>query len=121
VLYKILLSLLLMTESAHAVPQLTLGTSDNYCVVTCYIRIPFTLTNYESARNIGMVYCDVDAEVTSIMPAYEGQARTSILRQSPIGVFKNTTGTIKGDVEVDTGIRKKNFRDAKIKTATCHL
>jgi hypothetical protein len=118
---KILLWLLLMTGTVHAAPLLTLGTSNNYCVVTCYIRIPFTLTNYESTRNIGMVYCDVDAEVTSIMAAYNGQIRTKNLKQSPIGVFKNTTGAIKGDVEVDTGISKKNFRDAKVKSASCHL
>jgi len=118
---KILLWLLLMTGTAHAAPLLTLGISDNYCVVTCYIRIPFTITNYESTRNIGMVYCDVDAEVTSKIPAYDGQIRTRNLRQSPIGIFKNTTGTIKGEVQVDTGISKKNFRDAKVKTASCHL
>ena len=118
---KILLWLLLMTGTAHAAPLLTLGISDNYCVVTCYIRIPFTATNYESTRNIGMVYCDVDPEVTSKIPAYDGQIRTRNLRQSPIGIFKNTTGTIKGEVQVDTGISKKNFRDAKVNTASCHL
>jgi hypothetical protein len=118
---KILLWLLLMTGTVHAAPLLTLGTSDNYCVVTCYIRIPFTITHYESTRNVGMVYCDVDAEVTSIMAAYDGQIRTKNLQQSPIGVFKNTAGAIKGEVEVDTGISKKNFREAKVKTASCHL
>jgi hypothetical protein len=55
------------------------------------------------------------------MAAYDGHTRTKNLRQSPIGVFKNTTGAIKGEVEVDTGIRKKDFRDAKVKTASCHL
>jgi hypothetical protein len=117
---KILLWLVLMSGTAHATPLLTMGTSDNYCVTTCYIRIPFTITHYESTRNIGMVYCDVDAEVTSISPDDE-QARTRNLQQSPIGVFKNASGEIKGEVEVDTGIRKKNFRDAKVKTASCHL
>jgi hypothetical protein len=121
VLKKILLWLLLMTGTVHAAPLLTMGTSNNYCVTTCYIRIPFTITNYDSTRNIGMVYCDVDAEVTSVMPVYDGQIRTNNLRQSPIGVFKNASGEIKGDVEVDTGIRKKDFRDAKVKTASCHL
>jgi hypothetical protein len=77
--------------------------------VICYIRISFTITNYESTQNIGMVYCDVDAEVTSVMTAYGGQIRTKDLPQSPIGVFKNTAGTIKGDVEVDTGISKQNW------------
>lgn len=118
---KILLWLSLVTGYVHAVPVLTLGTSDNYCVVTCYIRIPYTITNYESTRNIGMVYCDVDAEVTSIMAAYDGQIRTKNMRQSPIGVFKITAGAIKGDVEVDTGISKKNFMEAKVKSASCHL
>jgi len=120
VLKKILIWLLLMIGTAHATPQLTMGTSDNYCVTTCYIRIPFTIINYESTRNIGMVYCDVDAEVASISPD-DGQPRTRNMRQSPIGVFKNARGEIKGEVEVDTGIRKKNFRDAKVKTASCHL
>ena len=116
-----LLWLSLVSGYVYAAPVLTLGTSDNYCVVTCYIRIPFAITNYESTRNIGMVYCDVDAEVTSIMAAYDGQIRTRNLKQSPIGVFKITAGAIKGDVEVDTGISKKNFREAKVKSASCHL
>jgi hypothetical protein len=116
-----LLWLLLLAGTAHAAPQLTLGTPDNYCVVTCYVRIPFTLTGYDSTRNIGMVYCDVDVELTSIMAAYDGQIRTRALRQSPIGIFKNTAGAINGEVQVDTGISKKNFRDAKLKTANCHL
>lgn len=107
--------------TAHAAPQLTLGASDNYCVVTCYVRIPFVLTGYESARNIGMVYCDVDVELKSIMAAYDGRVGSKDLRQSPIGVFKNIPGTIKGEVQVDTGISKRNFLDAKVKTATCHL
>ncbi|KXS32627.1 MAG: hypothetical protein AWT59_1222 [Candidatus Gallionella acididurans] len=107
--------------TAHAAPQLTLGASDNYCVVTCYVRIPFTITGYESTRNIGMVYCDVDVELKSIMAAYDGHVGSRDLRQSPIGVFKNTPGTITGEVQVDTGISKKNFLDARVKTATCHL
>jgi hypothetical protein len=118
---KILLWLLLMTGTAHAAPLLTLGKSVNYCMATCYVRIPFTITNYESKRNIGMIYCDVQVELTSIMAAYDGHVGTRILRQSPIGVFKNTAGAIKGDVEVDTGISKKNFREANVKTARCHL
>lgn len=120
-LKKILLWLLLMTGTVHAAPLLTLGTSVNYCIATCYVRIPFTLTNYESKRNIGMIYCDVEVELTSIMAAYDGHVGTRNLRQSPIGVFKNTAGTIKGDVEVDTGISKKNFMEAKVKSASCHL
>ena len=115
------LSLLLLTGAAQAAPQLALGTPDNYCVVTCYVRIPFTLTGYESTRNIGMIYCDVNVELTSVMAAYDGQMRTRDLRQSPIGIFKNTAGTINGEVQVDTGISKKNFRDARVKNANCHL
>jgi hypothetical protein len=118
---KILFWLLLMTGTVNATPLLELGTSTNYCQARCYIKIPFTITGYESTRNIGMVYCEVDAEVTSIMVAYGGEIRTRILHQSPIGVFKNTTGVIKGEVEVDTGIGKIYFKDAKIKTANCHL
>jgi hypothetical protein len=110
-----------MTGTINATPLLELGPSNNFCQATCYIRIPFTLTGFESARNIGMVYCDVDAEVTSIMVAYGGKIKTRILHQSPIGVFKNTTGAIKGNVVVDTGISKIFFKEAKIKTASCHL
>ena len=116
-----LLWLLLLAGPAHAAPQLTLGAPDNYCVVTCYVRIPFTVTGYESTRNIGMVYCDVDVELKSIMAAYDGHAGSRDLRQSPVGVFKNTAGTIQGEVQVDTGISKKNFLDARVKTASCHL
>ena len=118
---KILFWLLIITGPVYATPMLELGTSTNYCQARCYIRIPFTITGYESTRNIGMVYCEVDAEVTSIMVAYGGQIRTRILHQSPIGVFKNTTGAIKGEVEVDTGISKIYFKEAKIKNASCHL
>lgn len=118
---KTIFWLLIMAETANAAPMLELGASSNYCLATCYIRIPFTITNYESTRNIGMVYCDVDAEVTSIMIAYGGQIRTRILHQSSIGVFKNAAGAIKGDVEVDTGISKVYFKEARIKKARCHL
>jgi hypothetical protein len=118
---KVLLWLSLVTGYVHAAPVLTLGTSVNYCMATCYIRIPFTIINYEPKRNIGMIYCDVEVELTSIMAAYDGQIRTKNLKQSPIGVFKITAGAIKGDVEVDTGISKKNFREAKVKSASCHL
>lgn len=117
----IFIGLSILIGTAHAAPQLTLGESDNYCVVTCYVRIPFVLTGYESTRNIGMVYCDVDVELKSIMATYDGHVGSKDLRQSPIGVFKNTPGTIKGEVQVDTGISKRNFLDAKVKTATCHL
>lgn len=68
-----------------------------------------------------MIYCDVEVELTSIMAGYDGHVGTRNLRQSPIGVFKNTTGIIKGEVEVDTGISKKNFMEAKVKSASCHL
>ena len=118
---KMLLGLLFVTVAVHAAPLLTLGTSDDYCMVFCYIRIPFTITHYVSTRNIGMVYCDVDAEATSAMVANNGEIRTRNMHESPIGVFKNTAGEIKGAVEIDTGIRKKNFKGSKVKTASCHL
>jgi hypothetical protein len=122
-MYKffILLCLLLISEAAPAVPVITLGAADDYCVVFCYIRIPFTITHYDSTRNVGMVYCDVDAEATSIMVANNGEIRTRKMHESPIGVFKNTAGEIKGAVEIDTGIRKLNFKGSKVKTASCHL
>lgn len=117
----ILSVLLFVTGAVHAAPLVTVGTSDDYCVVFCYIRIPFTITHYESTRNIGMVYCDVDAEATSAMVADNGEFRTKSMHESPIGVFKNTAGEIKGAVEIDTGIRKQNFKGSRVKTASCHL
>jgi hypothetical protein len=116
-----LLGLLFVTGAAHAAPVVTLGTSDDYCVVFCYIRIPFTITHYEATRNVGMLYCDVDAEATSALAANNGELRTRSMHESPIGVFKNTAGEIKGAVEIDTGIRKNNFKGSRVKTASCHI
>jgi len=110
-----------MTGAVQAAPVITLGKADDYCVVFCYIRIPFTITHYDSTRNVGMVYCDVDAEATSAMPANDGKIRSKSMHGSPIGVFKNTPGEIKGAVEIDTGISKKNFKGSRVKTASCHL
>ena len=115
-----ILGLWFMTGAVHAAPVVTLGISDNYCVVFCYIRIPFTITQYESTRNVGMLYCDVDAEATSIMVANQGEIRIRSMHESPIGVFKNTPGKIRGAVEIDTGIRKINFKGSRVKTASCH-
>jgi len=116
-----LLGLWLVSGAVQAAPDIKLGTADDYCVVFCYIRIPFTITHYDSTRNIGMLYCDVDAEATSIMVANNGEIRTKKMHESPIGVFKNTTGEIKGSVEFDTGIRKAHFKGSKVKAANCHL
>ena len=119
--FRMLLGLLFVTAAVQATPVVTLGTSDDYCVVHCYIRIPFTITHYESTRNVGMLYCDVDAEATSIMVANNGEIRTRSIHDSPIGVFKNTAGEIKGAVEIDTGISKNHFKGSRVKTASCHI
>jgi hypothetical protein len=119
--FLILLGLWFASGSVQAAPDIKLGTADDYCVVFCYIRIPFTITHYDSTRNIGMLYCDVDAEATAIMVANNGEIRTKKMHESPIGVFKNTAGEIKGAVEFDTGIRKLNFKGSRVKTASCHL
>jgi len=60
-----LLGLWLLSGVVQAAPVIKLGDADDYCVVFCYIRIPFTITHYDSTRNIGMLYCDVDAEATA--------------------------------------------------------
>jgi hypothetical protein len=118
---KILLGLLLIAGPAQAAPVISLGTSDDYCVVFCYVRTQYTITHYESARNIGMIYCDIDAEVIFFQGGNNGEARTKQMHESTIGAFKNTGGEIKGAVEFDTGISKKNFRGSRVKSAACHL
>jgi hypothetical protein len=120
---KILLWVLLLVVggAANAAPVIELGKPDNYCVVYCYIRVPFTITNYDASHKIGRVFCDFDAEVTAQLPIYNGEARTKNIQASSIGVFKNDMGKATGDVEMSTGIIKKYFVDAKIKSLHCHL
>ncbi len=113
--------LLLMMGTVNAAPLVSTGNPDDYCVSQCYIRIPFTIANYESGRKVGMVYCDVDAEVTYVSVADDGQIRTRKMHGSPIGVFKNAVGEINGAVEIDTGISKSNFRSSKVTSVSCHL
>lgn len=115
------LLLLLISGAANAIPLVIVGKSDDYCVTFCYIRIAFTITNYESARKVGMIYCDVDAEVSAVLVANDGETRIKKIHESPIGVFKNVAGEINGAVEIDTGIRKLSFRSSKVKSASCHL
>ena len=112
---------LLVGGVANAAPVIELGTPDSYCVVYCYIRVPFTITNYDVEHKIGRVFCDFDADVTAKLPIYNGEARTKNMQASPIGVFKNDTGKVIGDVEMSTGIIKKYFVGAKVKSVHCHL
>ncbi len=98
-----------------------MGTPENYCVVYCYIRVPFTIAKYDISHKIGRVFCDFDTEVTAKLPIYNGEARTKVVQASPIGVFKNEAGTATGDVEMSTGIIKKYFVAAKVKNVHCHL
>jgi len=120
---KIMLWVLLLAGggAANAAPVIELGTPDNYCVVYCYIRVPFTVTNYDATHKIGRIFCDFDTEVTAKLPIYNGEARTKNIQASPIGVFKNDTGKATGDVEMSTGIVKKYFVGAKVKSVHCHL
>jgi len=120
---KILLWILLLVGegAANAAPSIELGTPNNYCVVYCYIRVPFTIVNYDVTHKIGRVFCDFDAEVTAQLPIYNGEARTKGIQASSIGVFKNDTGKTTGDVELSTGILKKYFVGANVKSIHCHL
>ena len=106
---------------ANAAPTIELGAPDNYCVVYCYIRVPFTIANYDTSHKMGRVFCDFDAEVTARLPIYNGEARTKNMQASPIGVFKNDSGKATGDVEMSTGIIKQYFVGAKVKNVHCHL
>lgn len=114
------MSLMMMAGMAYAAPTIILGTPENYCVVFCYIRVPFTITQYESTHESGRVFCDFDADVTSQLPIFNGEPRTKNMRASAIGIFTNTAGVFKGEAEMDTGIRKKYFVDAKLNSARCH-
>jgi len=106
---------------AYATPAIEVGAPENYCVVYCYIRIPFTIANYDVAHKIGRVFCDVDAEVSAQLPIYNGETKTKNMQESAIGVFKNEAGKATGDVEMSTGIIKKYFVGAKVKSVHCHL
>jgi len=121
--FKILLTVLLAlcAGMAEAAPTVTLGKDDNYCVVYCYVRVPFTITNLESTHHTGRIFCDLESVVTAKLPVYNGEARSKIVQASTIGVFAIAPGEIKGSVEMDTGIRKAYFVDGKIKNARCHL
>jgi len=113
--------LIMAGRTAEAAPVIELGTPNNYCVVYCYIRVPFTITNYDISHKMGRVFCDFDADVTAQLPIYNGETKTKSMQASPIGVFKNETGKVTGDVEMSTGIVKKYFVDAKVKSVQCHL
>ena len=120
---KILLWILLLSgaDVANAAPIINLGTAENYCVTYCYIRIPFTIASYGATSRIGRVFCDFDADVTAQLPVYDGETRTKNMQAAVIGVFKADRGSVTGDVEMNTGIIKKYFVGAKLKSVRCHL
>ena len=108
--------------TAHAAaPAVVMGKAENYCVTYCYIRIPFTIANYDPARKMGRVFCELEADVTARLPIYNGEAKTKGVQAEAIGVFKNDAGVAKGDVEMNTGIAVKYFVGAKLRSANCHL
>jgi hypothetical protein len=110
-----------MAYAVGAAPAITLGQAESYCVTVCYVRVPFTVANYDPARKTGRVFCDLEADVTARLPVYNGEAKTRSVQASSIGVFKNDVGGGKGDVEMSTGIMDKYFIGAKLKSANCHL
>ena len=121
---KIFLWILLLLAgegAANAAPVIKLAAAESYCVVYCYIRVPFTIASYDPKPKMGRVFCEFDAEVTAQLPVYNGEARTKNMQASPIGVFKNDAGNATGDVEMSTGIVKKYFVGAKVNSVRCHL
>ena len=117
----LLWSLLLTGTEAVGAPVIEMGEPENYCVTYCYIRVPFSVTNYGPGQKIGRVFCEFDAEVTATLPVYLGEARTRGMQASPIGVFKTSDGKGAGDVEMSTGVIKKYFVGAKTKSVRCHF
>lgn len=121
-LKKILWSLLLSgSEAIGAVPAIEMGEPENYCVIFCYVRAPFKITNYGPGERIGRVFCELEADVTAALPVYKGETKTKNMKASPIGVFKSSDGEGIGDVEMNTGIAKKYFHGAKVKKVNCHF
>ncbi len=102
-------------------PVVSMGTAETYCVVHCYLKVPFTITHFQSAQKMGRVLCELDAQVSARLPVYNGELRSKMVHASPTGVFKNTNGVFSGEVEMDTGIRKEHFDSAHLKSASCHL
>ena len=104
-----------------AAPVVSLGTPVSYCVVYCYIKVPFTVGGLATPPRTGRVLCEMDAAVTARLPVYNREARSKDLHASPIGVFRSNANLVSGEVEIDTGIRKEYFVGARLKAATCHL
>ena len=98
-----------------------MGTPENYCVVFCYIRVPFSISKYDASHKTGRVFCDLNADVTARLPIYKGAAKTKNIQASPMGFFKNEKGMATGSVEMSTGIVKKYFVSAKVNNVRCHL
>ncbi|MEJ1958633.1 MAG: hypothetical protein WDM70_03555 [Nitrosomonadales bacterium] len=81
---------------ANATAEVKIGEPENYCVVYCYIRVPFSIANYEATHKIGRVFCDFDVEVTAQLPIYNSEAKTKSMQASSIGVFKVRPGKLQG-------------------------
>jgi hypothetical protein len=107
--------------AAEAVPAIAMGKEGSYCVTYCYVRVSFAVANYDPARKIGRVFCDMAADVTARLPVYNGEAKTREVDASVIGVFKNDATGGAGDVEMTTGILSKYFIGAKLKSISCHF
>ena len=111
-----------VSGNAGAAPTLEMGKPENYCVVYCYIRVPFTVKDYGgSGQKIGRVFCDFDVDVTAALPVYQGETRTKSIKTSTIGVFKTLDGKGQGDAEINTGIIKNYFINGKANSIRCHL
>jgi hypothetical protein len=120
---RVLLALMLLANVglAAAAPEVIMGTPENYCVTYCYIRIPFQVTGYDPAHRTGRLFCDLEAVVSARLPVNAGEVKTKLVQASPVGVFTSKSGAAVGDVEMDTGVIKNYFVDAKIKSVHCHL
>lgn len=108
-----------LTATAEG-PAVILGSPESYCKTLCFVKIPFTITHFQSTQKMGLVLCDIEAEVRTRLPVHNGELRSKLMHASPTGVFRNSAGTFNGEVDMDTGIRKEHFVSALIKSARCH-
>lgn len=119
--FALLCSLCLPLSALAETPVVTLGKAEAYCVVYCYLKVPFTITHFQSNQKMGRVLCEFDAEVRARLPVYNGELRSKLVHGSPTGIFRNLGGRFSGEAEMDTGIRMEHFDSAHLKSATCHL
>lgn len=109
-----------MTAAAES-PAVILGSPESDCKALCFVKIPFTITHFQSTQKMGLVLCDIKAEVSTRLLVHNDELRSKLIHASPIGVFRNLAGTFSGEVDMDTGIRKEHFVNARIRSASCHL